>query len=441
MHRQWCCVSFHLKDRTGRIVRKTVHGAANLVGKMIRRFRAPEVVEEEKPKGFDDFDLRLGDVMRGERATLGKSLLDVQRELKIRATYIAAIENADPAAFETPGFIAGYVRSYARYLGLDPEWAYRAFCAEGGFETAHGMSSAASSKRTEPKLSDKNRRDPFAEATAMFAPASPGFWSRVEPGAIGSSAVLLALICGIGYGGYAFVNEVQKVEFVPVDQAPGVVSELDPLVGVGAVMPVGQEAQPGIVAAEGDGFDRLYRPEALEVPVLVARDAPIATLDPRRGGAIASDTVLARRDAEITALPSGLAANSDLAGVATAQATPQVVANNVPEVVLFAVRESWVRVRAANGTVIYENIMNKGDRFVLPQTEEAATLLTGESGAVYFAVNGEHYGPAGRNGQVTKNLSLAADSLREQYKVADLQKDGDLATVVADASLLAPVEE
>jgi len=177
------------------------------------------------------------------------------------------------------------------------------------------------------------------------------------------------------------------------------------------------------------------------VPVLVARDAPIATLDPRRGGAIASDTVLARRDAEITALPSGLAANSDLAGVATAQATPQVVANNVPEVVLFAVRESWVRVRAANGTVIYENIMNKGDRFVLPQTEEAATLLTGESGAVYFAVNGEHYGPAGRNGQVTKNLSLAADSLRDQYKVADLQKDGDLATVVADASLLAPVEE
>ncbi len=61
--------------------------------------------------------------MRGERATMGKTLLDVQRELKIKAAYIAAIENADPSAFETPGFIAGYVRSYARYLGMDPEWA------------------------------------------------------------------------------------------------------------------------------------------------------------------------------------------------------------------------------------------------------------------------------------------------------------------------------
>ena len=83
--------------------------------------------EEDRPKGFDDFDLRLGDLMRGERATLGKSLLDVQRELKIKATYIAAIEHADVSAFETPGFIAGYVRSYARYLGMDPEAAFDRF--------------------------------------------------------------------------------------------------------------------------------------------------------------------------------------------------------------------------------------------------------------------------------------------------------------------------
>ena len=93
----------------------------------------PQAQEEEKPKGFDDFELRLGDVMRGERATLGKSLLDVQRELKIKATYIAAIENADVSAFETPGFVAGYVRSYARYLGMDPDWAFARFSKEANF--------------------------------------------------------------------------------------------------------------------------------------------------------------------------------------------------------------------------------------------------------------------------------------------------------------------
>ena len=43
-----------------------------------------EAVEDSKPKGFDDYDIRLGDLMRGERATLGKSLLDVQREAPVR---------------------------------------------------------------------------------------------------------------------------------------------------------------------------------------------------------------------------------------------------------------------------------------------------------------------------------------------------------------------
>ncbi len=114
---------------------------------MIGRKGKPSAADEEKPKGFDDFELRLGDLMRGERATLGKSLLDVQRELKIKATYIAAIENCDISAFETQGFVAGYVRSYARYLGMDPEWAYQRFCGEANFTVAHGMSAAASSAR------------------------------------------------------------------------------------------------------------------------------------------------------------------------------------------------------------------------------------------------------------------------------------------------------
>ena len=37
---------------------------------------------ENKPKGFDDFELKLGDTLRGERATLGKSLVEVQNELR-----------------------------------------------------------------------------------------------------------------------------------------------------------------------------------------------------------------------------------------------------------------------------------------------------------------------------------------------------------------------
>ena len=84
---------------------------------------------EFKVNGFDSYTLLLGEELRGERATFGKSLLQVQKDLKIKAAYISAIENCDLDAFPNKGFVAGYVRSYARYLNLNPEEIYERFCA------------------------------------------------------------------------------------------------------------------------------------------------------------------------------------------------------------------------------------------------------------------------------------------------------------------------
>jgi hypothetical protein len=138
----------------------------------------PSTTEEDKPKGFDDFELRLGDLMRGERATLGKSLLDVQRELKIKATYIAAIENADLSAFETPGFVAGYVRSYARYLAMDPEWAFERFCAEAGYQVSHGLSAAASPQQIIKARARSEFSDPLGDPNASFIPRGEAILSQ-----------------------------------------------------------------------------------------------------------------------------------------------------------------------------------------------------------------------------------------------------------------------
>ena len=93
---------------------------------------------EFKVNGFDSYTLLLGEELRGERATLGKSLLQVQKDLKIKAAYISAIENCDIDAFPNKGFIAGYVRSYARYLNLNAEEVYERFCAESGFSSYEG---------------------------------------------------------------------------------------------------------------------------------------------------------------------------------------------------------------------------------------------------------------------------------------------------------------
>lgn len=391
---------------------------------------------EEARRGFDAFEVRLGDLMRGERATLGKSLLDVERELRIKASYVAAIENCDPDSFDTPGFIPGYVRSYARYLGMDPDRAFLTFCNESGFSTAHGMSAEASSmRRPDMPLARRAPRkdDPLSISKTPFVPATESFLARIEPGAIGSAMVLVLLIGGIGYGGYSVLNEVQRVQFAPVENTPSVLSDLDPLDAAGTGSqggsPVAAENETAFQAPRDDRLDRLYRPEALDVPVMVARDAPISTLDPSEVGTFRPDLPQTDRESIDYAVASaGLDAETGDDG---ALPSPQVLADQPDGVRMVAVRPAWVRVRAADGTVIFEGIMNAGDTWDVPATQEAPTLRVGESGAIYFAMNGQHYGPAGPRGQVTSGLPLDAEMLGDAFQVADIEQDQDLMQYVA----------
>ena len=340
-----------------------------------------------------------------------------------------------------------------------------------------------------------------------------------------------------------------------MDQTPVVLSDLDPLqTTLPSTEPSTETADAGVAAGvftpptTVEAFDRLYRPQALDVPVLVARDAPISTLDPNSVGAFAQVatqalpnvdlapaairstlaaglpqagvTLIAARPAwvrvrgddrsvifervmaagetwtvpasEADALlnvgesgalyvsvngqtvgpvgpagtvtsdlsldgptlaavlePARLESDPDLnrvlaeLGTDTTQPTigqPKILEDSAPGVTLVAVRPAWIRVRAADGTVIYETIMNAGDTYEVPLTEEPPTLRVGESGAIYFAMNGQTYGPAGARGSVTSNLALSVDQLSQTYSVASIEADSDLARVVAELAVVQPAD-
>lgn len=395
---------------------------------MIGRGQPPQVSDDPADtgiKGYDDFEVRLGDVMRGERATMGKSLLDIQRELKIRATYIAAIENADPSAFETPGFVAGYVRSYARYLGLDPEWAYETFCEEGNFESVHGMDAAASGQAAQRrKHKAAKKADPLNDPNATFVPRGDALLSRIEPRAIGSVLVLCLLISGLGFGALTVLKEIQRVELTPVEQAPGVAAQVAPL-SIAAALPETVDGSQDAQLSRDEALAQLYRPQPLDVPVLVARDGPISALPPGSLGALAGSNA---------PQPPQLASVAPDAPVTAPEAVESNVvvsqAPDYPEMAIAALRPAWIRVTAADGAVLFEKILDAGESYTLPVLDEPARLRAGNSSAVYFVVNGEAYGPAAPDASVVKDVPLASALVRDLYQSVDPTQD-DVATMVA----------
>jgi len=87
--------------------------------------------------------MSLGERFRAAREQRGLTLSDVAEHVRIRSVYLAAIEGGNWKAIVAPVYIRGFLRTYARFLGLDPEEAVSEFNAsEGGApgpvpQTAH----------------------------------------------------------------------------------------------------------------------------------------------------------------------------------------------------------------------------------------------------------------------------------------------------------------
>src|SRR5438093_13046309 len=61
----------------------------------------------------------LGDMLREAREARGISLAEAERETKIRAKYLAALEDDDAGNLPGAVYARGFLHNYAQYLGLD----------------------------------------------------------------------------------------------------------------------------------------------------------------------------------------------------------------------------------------------------------------------------------------------------------------------------------
>lgn len=96
---------------------------------MITKVKAMENTEEL------DIDIDdIGTILKSSRLKSKKSMEEISSELCIRKIYLTALEESDYETLPPIPYGVGYVRTYARYLGLNPERAVKLYKAASQVE-------------------------------------------------------------------------------------------------------------------------------------------------------------------------------------------------------------------------------------------------------------------------------------------------------------------
>jgi len=357
----------------------------------------PEKVEL---RGYDSYTVTLGDKLRGERATLGKTLDDIQKETRLRIEFLLGIENADITAFPAPSFIAGYVRSYASHLNLDPDECFNQFCKESGFI---GLQSEIDGKKRNKVIKPTKLLDePILNPQIQKKKINNGILNNFSFSGLFSLTALLVLILGLGYGGVTVLNEVQKVNLSPINQSPSVQSISSTSIDENSFFDDVESNNTNI--ASNSALEEFYRPTELVLPLMTPRDGPISAIDPAISGVYVEDK-------------NSVISEINQEDIIQDKKNLQVIEEDLPSVYVVAQKPAWVRIYEPNGNILFENILDTGQRYEVPQSAQTAMLRAGNSGSVYLMIDNNFYGPLGTATGVAKKVNLRAETILENYTI------------------------
>ncbi|WP_295451171.1 RodZ family helix-turn-helix domain-containing protein [uncultured Thiodictyon sp.] len=283
-----------------------------------------------------EFSENPGRRLRVQRQSRGIEVERIAAQLHLRVAAVEALEQDRYQDLPGPVFVTGYLRNYARLVGLDPE----------------------------PLIATYRAANPAAEPTGLRVSPLP----RQE---IGSGHILVRLIS------LALLAAVIAMLVLWWQSRSDLLSSAPPgeASGLARTAPAGQlplNRPPGPAA-----------PEAVATsPTLPLPTATASRPEPGSDNA----TPVSRTPAPATeAPPTPTAAASGAQDTLATPAAPAPV--NPTEVVLTFSSSSWISVRDAAGSALVNGQMHKGDTRVLTGSPPY-TLVIGNPGAIAVTVGG-----------------------------------------------------
>ena len=378
----------------------------------------------------------LGAILRGAREGLGLTLDVVAADLKIRKFYLNSIEEGKLSHLPGTAYVAGFLRVYSDYLGLDSEKIVRGFKLAG---------------------------DAINNKTDLELP------SPVEDGRLPSIIVFLvaALILGGAYGGWYVISVDQNKTVQSVLETPNQISSVinrakikqeRPAKLLGPTIPgsrLYEESQSLRKKTVNTVPEQLGENQMASSPVLSVRTS--AASQGRESLSIQKKTVLeslanaeglsgnnlseegqllakkTHRKKPQTALKKLTVPRQNLSASASITSRPAVISgdqdletrggtdkltaqtgNNTSaaavSIVVRATADSFIAVRTAENKPLFSQLMRPGDRYEV-RSGDNLILDTGNAGGLAISIGNKSVPALGFPGQIRRNILLNAKKL------------------------------
>ncbi len=394
----------------------------------------------------------VGRHLREARQQRGEDLYDVADYLRIKPSYLFALEEGDLAAMPGRAYAMGFLRSYADHLGFDGTEVVnglRVGMAEDAEQELHIRQPAAENRL--PSVS-------LVILGLVLGGLAYGGWYAVQAG---GGDVLQRVTALPGEIGQYAATLFDEAEAPPAAEAPARTAEpattarpapAQPTVTAALETPSATrspvQAQPqataspeapvsGVIARTappagpvvgdaGDGsapLQSLRASEAYLPEAAAAEPPPASPLGDLVLDAEAERAAAARRQDGTQAEPGTV--GDLLAALETPAPEPEADAPGAAtlfgagaadgaggdgRVVLLAREASWIQVQSPARDFVTSRTLEPGDRFVIPDRNDLA-LWTGNAGGLEIWVDGERVGTLGQSGAVVRDVSLAPDAL------------------------------
>lgn len=326
---------------------------------------------------------RAGADLRAARESLGWALPDVAAMLRIRPSYLEALEAGRLNHLPGNVYVLGFLRSYATALGLDVDEVTSRFRAEAGEIPRH--------------------------SELIFPVPMP------ERGLPAGALILLGLIlAGGAYIGWYRLSGEGKLPSEAIVPVPAHLASLADQAVPGpdgrVVLPAPPAPPPAPPRAEDTGqFEP--RHAAAENPLLQPEPPPPppAPIEEMRTATIPGGT--ATTAIAMPVMPPIRQVEPPPPPAPPPQAASDPANPDATRVLLRFTGDTWVQVRERGGQALLTRVMKAGETFPVP-TRANLVLNTGNAGRVEILVDGALVPPLGGQGAVRKDVPLDPDLLK-----------------------------